>query len=54
MFGLFKKDPLKTLQKEYDKLMEESFLLSKTNRKQADEKFAAAEAIMSKIEALRK
>lgn len=53
MFNLFKKDPLKSLQKEYDKLMEENFLLSRTNRKLADQKFAEAEAIMQKIQALK-
>lgn len=53
MFGLFKKDPSKSLQKKYDNLMEESFLLSKTNRRLADEKFAEAEAVMSQIEALK-
>lgn len=53
MFGLFKKDPSKKLMKQYDKLMEESFNLSKVNRKLADEKFAEAEAIMDKIETLK-
>lgn len=50
MFGLFKKDPSKKLQKKYDKLMEESFRLSKINRRQADEKYAEAEAVMQQIE----
>jgi hypothetical protein len=53
MFKLFKKDPYKSLQKQYDKLMEENFLLSRTNRKLADQKYAEAEAVMQKIEALK-
>lgn len=53
MFGLFKKDPSKSLQKKYDKLMEEAYLLSRTNRKAADEKYAEADVIMSKLVALK-
>lgn len=53
MFKLFKKDPSKSLQKQYDKLMEENFHLSRTNRKLADQKYAEAEAVMQKIEALK-
>jgi len=53
MFGLFKKDPSKSLQKKYDKLMEESFLLSRTNRKAADQKYAEADTVMLQIEALK-
>lgn len=53
MFGLFKKDPTKSLHKKYDKLMEEFFYLSKTNRKLADEKYAEAEAVMQQIEDLK-
>lgn len=52
MFNLFKKDPAKRLQKKYDKLMEESFVLSRTNRKLADQKYAEAEAIMKNIVAM--
>ncbi len=54
MFGLFKKDPIKQLSKKYDKVMEEQFRLSRTNRKLADEKYAEAEVIMQKIEQLKK
>ncbi len=53
MFKLFKKDPLKQLTKQYDQLMEESFLLSRKDRKSADQKYAEAEVIMQKIEALK-
>jgi len=53
MFGLFKKDPTKSLQKKYDALMEEAFLLSRTNRKAADQKYAEADAVMVQLEALK-
>lgn len=53
MFGLFKKDPSKNLQEKYDKLMEEAYMLSRTNRKASDEKYAEADAVMSKLEALK-
>jgi len=53
MFGLFKKDPSKSLRKKYDNLMEEAFLLSRTNRKLADQKYAEAELVMVEIEALK-
>jgi hypothetical protein len=53
MFGLFKKDPSKRLQKKYDQLMEESFQLSRTNRKLADQKYAEADAVMQQLEALK-
>ncbi|WP_157493527.1 Lacal_2735 family protein [Draconibacterium sediminis] len=53
MFNIFKKDPAKRLQKQYDKLMEENYHLSKTNRKLADQKYAEAEAVMQKIIALK-
>ena len=53
MFNFLKKDPTQRLTKEYDKLMEESYVLSRTNRKLADEKYAEAEAIMQKLVALK-
>jgi hypothetical protein len=53
MFKLFKKDHSKSLSKKYDKIMEEAFKLSRTNRKLADQKYAEAEAIMKKIEDLK-
>jgi len=52
MFKFLKKDPAKRLQKRYDKLMEESYNLSRTNRKLADQKYAEAEVIMQQITAL--
>lgn len=54
MFNLFKKDPLKQLAKQYDQLMEESFHLSRTDRKLADQKYAEADVIMQKMEDLKK
>ena len=53
MFGLFRKDPSRKLQKKYDKLMEEFFLLSKTNRRLADKKYAEAEEVMQQLEDLK-
>ena len=52
MFNIFKRNPKKGLQKQHDKLMEESFVLSRVNRKLADQKYAEAEAVMQKIVAM--
>ncbi len=53
MFGLFKKkSPKEQLQKEYKKLMEESYQLSKTDRSASDSKREEAEAILKKIDTL--
>jgi hypothetical protein len=53
MFGIFKKkSPLEKLQEQYQKLMEESYQLSKTDRRAADEKVAEANKILSQIESL--
>ena len=53
MFGLFKKtSPADKLRKEYQKLMEEAFILSKRDRTAADLKYAEADKIMQQIEAL--
>ncbi|HKJ79524.1 MAG TPA: Lacal_2735 family protein [Prolixibacteraceae bacterium] len=54
MFGLFNNDPSKRLQKKHDKLMEDAYLLSRTNRKLADQKYAEADSIMTQLEALKK
>ncbi len=53
MLNLFKKDPAQRLTKEYDKLMEDVYILSRTNRKLADQKYAEAEVVMKKIEGLK-
>lgn len=53
MFGLFKSKEQK-LRDKYRILMEESFNLSKINRKASDEKYAEAEAVMVEIELLNK
>lgn len=54
MFGfLKKKTPLEKLNEKYQKLMEESFKLSKTDRKAADAKVAEAEAVLKEIDGLK-
>ena len=53
MFGLFKKKgELEKLQTQYQKLMKEAFELSKINRTESDNKYAEADEIQKKIEAL--
>lgn len=53
MFGLFKKKSEKEkLNKAYQSLMQEAFVLSKTNRKLSDEKVAQANEVAKKMEAL--
>ena len=52
MFGLFKSDPKKKLQKKYRKLMEESHALSHTDRKAADKKNQEAEDVLKEIDKL--
>jgi hypothetical protein len=53
MFGLFKKDPLKDLEKEYRKLMEEAMHIQRSGDLRAyAEKIAEAEAIAKKIDDL--
>lgn len=55
MFGLFKKkSPLEKLQQRHQKLLEEAFQLSKTNRTASDDKYAEAEAVLKEIEELQK
>lgn len=54
MFGFFKKDPVKKLQKKYKDLMEESYRLSTTDRKASDLKRAEAEEVLKEIDALQK
>lgn len=49
----FKKDPLKKLNKQYQKLTEEAFRLSKIDRTQSDAKYAEAEEVMKEIEKLK-
>ena len=51
--GLFsRKSPKEKLQKKYEKLMKESYTLTKTNRKASDEKAAEADTVLKAIEAL--
>jgi uncharacterized protein Yka (UPF0111/DUF47 family) len=54
MFGLFKKtSELDKLQKQYEKVMADWHKLSKTNRAESDKKFAEAEKVLAKIDALK-
>ena len=55
MFGLFKKDPVKQLEKDYSKLLEEAMALQrKGDIKGYAAKTAEAEALMDRIVELRK
>ncbi len=55
MFGLFKKESeVEKLKKQYTKLLEESFQLSKSDRKKSDEKAVEAQAVLEQIEILQK
>ncbi len=55
MFGLFKKKSKReTLNKQYKKLMEESYQLSHTDRKASDLKRAEAEEILKQLDQLPK
>ena len=53
MFGLFKKkSEVDKLNEKYQKLMEESFRLSTSNRTASDQKAQEADQILKQIEAL--
>lgn len=53
MFGLFKKkSQTEKLQEEYKKLMAEAHKLSQVNRSAGDNKYAEAQDILNKLEAL--
>ncbi|WP_299520900.1 Lacal_2735 family protein [Winogradskyella sp.] len=53
MFGLFKKtSELEKLQKQYEKLMADWHKLSTINRAESDKKYAEAQQVLEKIEAL--
>lgn len=55
MFGLFKKDPVKKLEKEYQKLLEEGMQLQRSGDiKGYAIKMSAAEAVADQIQALKK
>lgn len=54
MFGLFKKKtPLEKLQEKYNKLTEEAFRLSKTDRKASDAKQAEAAEVLKEMDDLK-
>ena len=55
MFGLFKKDPIKKLEKEYQQLMEEAMHIQRGGDIKAySAKVAEAEEVMKKIGELQK
>lgn len=49
MFGFGKKTELQKLEKQYKKLLDESYALSHTNRSASDIKAAEANSLMDKI-----
>lgn len=54
MFNLFKKQsPEQKLRKRYEKLMQEAFELSRTDRRASDQKTAKADAVLKEIEKLK-
>lgn len=54
MFSFFKKDPIKKLENQYEKLMQEARDIQRSgDLRLYAEKIAAAEALQLKIEALR-
>jgi hypothetical protein len=54
MFGLFgKTSEIEKLQKQYKKVLEESYKLSHSNRAASDQKMVEAEEIYKKIESLK-
>lgn len=55
MFSFFKKkSKLEQLQEQYQKLLQESFTLAKTNRQKSDQKQAEANELLKAIEELQK
>ena len=54
MFGLFKKrSEIESLQKKYEKLMEEAYKLSSINRSESDRKVGEADQILKQIVAIK-
>ncbi len=55
MFGLFKRKTEKEkLQAKYESLMKDAYNLSRINRKESDQKYSEANAILKTIESLEK
>lgn len=52
MFKIFTTNPQRKLEKKYESLMSESYRLSTTNRKLADQKHAEADKVLKQIEEL--
>lgn len=54
MFGLFKKDPIKQLKKQYQSIMEEAMHIQRSGDLKAyARKIEAAEKVLAEIEALK-
>jgi hypothetical protein len=53
MLNLFKKDPKKKLNKQYQKLMQEGYKLSTVNRRLSDQKYAEADKLLKELESLK-
>ncbi len=54
MFGIFKKDPIKKLQKEYQSLMQEAMQIQRTgDLRLYAEKIAEADDLLKKIEEMK-
>ncbi|QCK16282.1 Lacal_2735 family protein [Mangrovivirga cuniculi] len=54
MFGLFKTDPVKKLEKERKKLLEKAYKLSHSDRQASDEMMAKVNELEKKIDELKK
>jgi len=52
--GLFQRDPIKKLSKQYQKLMEKAHKVSHSDRAEGDRLMAEAEEIAKKIDSLKK
>lgn len=52
MFGFWKKDEKEQLQKKYKRLMDESYRLSTSNRRESDLKRAEAEEIAKRLDGI--
>lgn len=51
MFNFFrKKTKMEIVQRKYEQLMKESHTLSKTDRKQSDEKYAEAQELLKEMD----
>jgi len=51
--GIFRNNVEKKLQKRYNRLMEEAYKLSHTNRRMSDEKYSEANLVLGELQAIR-